>query len=370
DRHAGPAEHPVEHPAEHPGPGRVPHPHGVEGRPAHRGQRRCRLRRPRGAPRGVRLRRGAVAHAAPHRARGRAAAVLLDLRRGGGAAADRGAGGARRELLPLAGPRGAPRHPDRRVDPHRRAPRRPVGGRAAPLHRRRVGHHAAAVDHRLGARQPRGAGDAGLRQPDDQLGDVRRGARGPEEPLRTPLRPRPRPLPRAPRRRALHRAARRRPAAEAADHARPPRGARPRLALRAVRHGDRGAGGAGRARRPPGEGPPRAVLRRRAAAAGPPPRPGGRGRHERGQRGARRPRHLDGRQPHHQPSRGRAADPDRPALRVQGRGVRDLPGAGGGGRGRDGAELRPRAGRGVPAVRAHLPELPGDRAGHRRLRRL
>ena len=40
------------------------------------------------------------------------------------------------------------------------------------------------------------------------------------------------------------------------------------------------------------------------------------------------------------------------------------------GRGGDGAQLRPRAGRGRARVRADLPELPGQRRGHRRLRRL
>ena len=80
--------------------------------------------------------------------------------------------------------------------------------------------------------EPGQHGDDALRQPRDDVGDVRRGAQRPQEPPRTALRPRPRALARAARRRALLRPARRRQAPPAAAGQGAARRGRPRLAVR------------------------------------------------------------------------------------------------------------------------------------------
>ena len=115
-------------------------------------------------------------------ARRRRAPLLLDLRARGPAAADRGPRGARRRRVPVAGPR-APA--GRRAS---RCSRRPA--RSRRTWPRRAQHvliaagsrdHAGAVDRRLGARRtPRVRGDPAVRQPAHRHGDVRRRARRPE----------------------------------------------------------------------------------------------------------------------------------------------------------------------------------------------
>ena len=108
-----------------------------------------------------------------------------------------------------------------------------------------------------------------------RLGDVRRGAGRPQEPLRPAAPARARALPRAARRRAVLGPPGRRPAAPAAHRAGAGRPVRPRLAVRAARDAARRPVGAGRARRAPRAGAPRAVLRRRAAAGAAPVGTGG-----------------------------------------------------------------------------------------------
>ena len=61
--------------------------------------------------------------------------------------------------------------------PQRQLPRRPGEPGPPPVHRRRLRHHADAVDRGDRARQPGQQRHAALRQPRPRLGDVRRGAR-------------------------------------------------------------------------------------------------------------------------------------------------------------------------------------------------
>ena len=112
----------------------------------------------------------------------------------------------------------------------------PDAGWPPPLHRRRFRHHADAVRRGVGAGQPRGARDASLRQPHDDVGDVRRGARRPQGRAPPALRPDPRALARTARRRAVLRAPRRRAAARAAHAPGARRRHGPRVAVRTVRH--------------------------------------------------------------------------------------------------------------------------------------
>ncbi len=177
-------------------PRRLPHPDRRVGRATLRRRGRGHLRRARRAAGGVRLRGRAVTDAAPdHRRRG-PPTRLLDLRAGGAAAARRRTADPRRPVLGVAGQRGASRRPGRGADPARQLPGGARRG-SAPVHRRGLRHHADDVDRLDGAQPPRLAADPALRQPDHLVGDVRRGAGGPEEQVRRPARPRARPLARA-----------------------------------------------------------------------------------------------------------------------------------------------------------------------------
>ena len=164
---------------------------------------------------------GPVADPAPDDRRCRAPPHVLDLRARRPASPDRRTRDPGRAVLAwlvrevTAGQRD--RGADRR--PAASAPTPPPAGRHL-LHRRRLRDHPDAVDRAHGAGEPRRPRDAALRQPHHRLGDVRRGARRPEEPLRPALPARARALPRAPRRRAVLRPPRRRPAAPAAGGAR------------------------------------------------------------------------------------------------------------------------------------------------------
>ena len=202
-----------------------------------------------------------------------AAPPVLHLRPGRRPPAGRRPRDPRRAVLALAGPRRARRRRDRGADAERPVLPRPgaARGRPAPVHRRRLRHHADAVG-RLQRAGERRRGHPALRQPHHRLGDVRRGARRPQEPLRPAAPARPRAQPRAARRRAVLRPAGRRPAAPAADHAGAGGAVRPRLAVRPARDAARRPGGAGRARRTPRPRALRALLRRRAAARAAPRR--------------------------------------------------------------------------------------------------
>ena len=126
------------------------------------------------------------------------------------------------------------------------------------------------------------------------------------------------------------------------DHAGPARRGRPRVAVRAVRD-DRGLPRDPRAAgRGPREGALRAVLRRRAAAGGEPARGRADRRDEQRDRRTRRAEHhrADAQGPDH--PRRRPEDARRPAVRVQGRRLRHLPGSPHLGRGRHAPQLRPR----------------------------
>ncbi len=79
---------------------------------------------------------------------------------------------------------------------------------------------------------------------------------------------------------------------------------------------------------------------------------------------------IDDHRARHAGARWRPAGPARPALRVQGRRLRDLPGAAPLRRGADAPQLRAGARRTRRRLRAHLPVAAGHRPGHRRLRRL
>ena len=128
----------------------------------------------------VRLRCRSVAHAAADDRRGRAPPYLFDLRARGQSPADRRTRDPRRPLLLVARAPGAAGRPDRGAGAVRQLPRGSAAGWPPSLHRRRVRHHADAVGRGVGAVQPRGARDASLRQPGDDVGDVRGGARRPQ----------------------------------------------------------------------------------------------------------------------------------------------------------------------------------------------
>ena len=111
--------------------------------------------------------------------------------------------------------------------------------------------------------------------------------------------------------------------------------------------------------------PPRAVLgRRRAACRGDPRRRSRR----RGRQPDRRPRRA---QHHAHPARGHAdprrrpAGQARPAVRLQGRRLRHLPGQGHQRRGGHAPQLRPRAARDRRRLRPDLPGTAADRGNHR-----
>ena len=158
------------------------------GRAAHRRRRRGDLRGARLELRErVRVRRGPDADPAADRSTG------VEERRSYSICAPVGARprvGVREipdgRVLAVAGPRRARRRRDRGADAERAVLSRPgvPRGRAPPVHRRRLRHHADAVDRRHRARQPGARRHAALRQPHHRLGDVRRGARRPQEPLR------------------------------------------------------------------------------------------------------------------------------------------------------------------------------------------
>ena len=151
----------------------------------------------------------------------RAAAPVLHLRPGRRPPAGRRPRDPRRAVLAVAGPRRPPRRRDRGADPER--PVLPRPGRCS----RAAGTCASppAPASRRCCRSPssvlanRRRRDPALRQPHHRVGDVRRGAGRPQEPLRPAAPARARALPRAARRRAVLRPARRRPAAPAADRA-------------------------------------------------------------------------------------------------------------------------------------------------------
>ena len=211
------------------------------------------------------------------------------------------------------------------------------------LRRRRLRDHPGAVAGRHGAAGRPVDGHRLLRQPPHQHGDVRRRARRPEGPLRPPPAAGARALPRAARRRDHQRPAGRRPAARA------------RRRTWSTPSTWTTGGCAGRtawstdARAlltelgvPSGEGAPGALLRRRRPAAAGARRRGG--RHRAQQPGHRRPRRPDdhpGPPPRRAGPRLRPEGARRPALRLQGRRLRHLPGAGHRRRGRDAAQLRP-----------------------------
>ena len=112
-------------------------------------------------------------------------------------------------------------------------PIEPDAAKQLPRLRRRLRHHAAALDHQDRARR-RAEVDLhpGLRQPPDQLDHVPRGARGPEEPLPRPPLGHPRPRIRGAGHRPLHRPRRRREVRGAVPHLDRPRLGRHRLHLR------------------------------------------------------------------------------------------------------------------------------------------
>ena len=123
---------------ERPPPPAVPPPDRREGREAHRRRRRGHLRHPRRAGRGLPLQAGPGAHPAPGRRRPRRAPVVLDLRADGRPAAGRRPRGARRLLLLLPGPPGAAGRHDRGAAAVGHVHRRPLGARRPRLRRRRV----------------------------------------------------------------------------------------------------------------------------------------------------------------------------------------------------------------------------------------
>ena len=242
---------------------------------------------------------------------------------------------------------------------------RPGGPQDVRRDRGRVRDHPGAV-HR--GRDPGGGarvvGRAGLRQPHPPHRDVpRRGAR-PQGPVPRAAADRPRPLPGEPGRRAVLG-----PPGRAAAAPDPRRAAaRPRgrrlVPVRAPADGRGAARGHRRRRRRDRTDPQRAVPRR--------PRPAAAGRHAGRGSGGSRARHDPARRPRLRPraATGRRTRPGGgppgpfgPAVRLQGRGVRDLPGQGRRGQRRDGRQLRARAGRGGAGLRAHLPVAPHRCAG-------
>ncbi len=102
---------------------------------------------------------------------------------------------------------------------------------------------------------------------------------------------------------------------------------RPRVAVRAVRHDRRRARGARRARRADGARALRAVLRRRAAARAAPRRRRRRGRHQRGHRRARRPHDHRRRCPRRQSDPRRRRRPPAPTCRSPARAASAAPAA-------------------------------------------
>src|SRR3954462_12728871 len=145
----------------------------------------------------------------------------------------------------------------------------------------------------------------------------------------------------------------------------------PLVAVRPARQGRRPPRAAGRARRPRRAGAPGAVLRRRRpAGAGARSLGYRRGPQQPGHRRARRALDHPGSPPRRAGAGLGAEGPRRRALRLQGRGVRHLPGPGHRRRGPDAPELRPGGSGGRGRVRAHLPDRAGVRRRHRRLRRL
>ncbi len=122
----------------------------------------------------------AVADRAPAGRRGDERRTYSICAPAGGAAADRGARGARRPDLQLAGARPAARRRGRGGAAVRDVHARPGGRRPARADRGRVGHHAGAVHRRVAAAQPGGAGQHPVREPARRHGDVRRGAGRPQ----------------------------------------------------------------------------------------------------------------------------------------------------------------------------------------------
>ena len=105
-------------------------------------------------------------------------------------------------------------------------------------------------------------------------------------------------------------------------------GSRPRMAVRSVRPDRRRPQGPRGARRRARQGALRAVLRRRAAAGAAPRRQGRLGHHERRDDRARRAYDDGADVTRPERARRRGRDAQRPAVRLQGRGVRHLPGQG------------------------------------------
>ena len=163
----------------------------ARGRAAHRRRRRRHLRRPRRAGRGLRLRGpGSRSPCAGSSTATRRAPLLLDLRAGRRRAAGRRARDPRRALLLLAGARGAPRRPDRgaaavaarfRADPPAPADHVFIAAGSGITPMLSIAAVAAGQPGR-----PTVTVLYGNRR--TNIGDVRRGARRPEEPLRPPAR--------------------------------------------------------------------------------------------------------------------------------------------------------------------------------------
>ncbi|CAA9322035.1 MAG: 1,2-phenylacetyl-CoA epoxidase, subunit E, partial [uncultured Gemmatimonadaceae bacterium] len=325
------------------------------------------------APGAVPLHAGAVPHLPPGRGRRGAAPVVLHLL---GRAGRRAAGGdqarARGALLHVgargarAGPHGGGDAADGQLPP----PDRP--GARAPLPGRGGGERdhprARHAEDDPAGRAPQPV-HAGVRQPRVEHDHVPRGVGRPQEPLHEPAERGARAESRAPGRGAVQRP----------HHAREDGAALPllggrgergrRLPLRPAVDGGGGARGVAGARRGRGAHQERAVRRaRRGAARAARGRRGGGRRDVRGDGDPRRARALVHDGAHHHGARGRAGRGGGAALRVQGRRVLDVPRDGGGGGGGHGRELLARGLRAGARLRAHLPELPGDRQSCRGLR--
>ena len=138
--------------------GSVPSARRRRRRPAVRRRRGDHLRRPGRARRRLRLPPRASRSPCAASSTASSAPLVLDLRAGRGAAADRRARGSRRGGVVVAGARRAARRPHRgaAAERHVHAGRR--SGGAPRAHRRRLRDHPGAVDRLVGARQPRIAG--------------------------------------------------------------------------------------------------------------------------------------------------------------------------------------------------------------------
>ena len=129
--------------------------HGRRRRGAHRRRGRGDLRGPGRPGRRVRVRARSVAHPAPDGGRRRAAPAVLDQRTRRRPPESRRPRDPGRAVLAVAGPRRTRRRRDRGADAERPVLPRPgaARGRPAPVHRRRLRHHADAVGRLQRARR-------------------------------------------------------------------------------------------------------------------------------------------------------------------------------------------------------------------------